>query len=766
MAIWKAYVLFATLLLLVGTGNGQGRYELEATTRTSPDQLYGNEEMSEEHEIKVGNKIEPIIFEPQRKIKLSRSTYKVTSYVDFKPYKQAFKQFGQYMRKFLADLRDQRYVATLYKVGTNERDPLNKEKEEEPNTFFTDDTCTQLTYQCRIQNQFIQLKNEANKVNQIYQETYKKFLRAIDHKEFHPTLGRTKTESAIRLKRQPNGKVQIEPTSPYMNQRGGLTKEDILMLKQADKLIKTKFLNQTTENKRNKRFGLAGWIMGWGLGYFTSFRAIKDNIRTLQMQNKLQQNQIIELSHYLNITYAHVSTNRYAISNLQVQLAQVNQSLMVTMKAVQFLRYTVIVITDVRIILSKLSLGVMGLQQNLKAIYEYLRVLSSKQVNPLLIPPDALRGVLAHIKDQLPEDPNVNIWNYYPIMKITPIVMDDFLLIILTIPLTDQSLEMNLYKVYNLPALHPELKVQFTYELEGEYLAITKNKLYAALPTAREIRICKGTGGYLCLMNQALYPIDKLEWCIYALFTDDKEKKREYCSINTHKRDANKARSLEGYLWAITAFNPKKMQIRCLTDTHVIDIKPPLTIIYVGNGCEAYSNNLFIPAKSELTSTDSSLVRHNYFQQFNEQYQNITRYSLVEDLGIVQLTPKEIAKIPDRLTALPKLQFKELKRRLVEIKQPLNIHSNISFILIMTGGLILCPVLAYVLWRIYRVRSNMRGVNPIVKVFNDKKDNLFNIGDIVSNRLQTLEARFSSLLGLVTLDASPRTDLALPSTSN
>ena len=566
MAIWKAYVLFATLLPVVETGNEQGGYELEATTRTSPDQLYGNEEMSEEHEIKVGNRIEPIIFEPQHKIKLSRSTYKVTSYVDFKPYKQAFKQFGQYMRKFLADLHDPRYVATLYKAGTNERDPSNQGKEEEPNTFFTDDTCTQLTYKCRIQNQFIQLKNEANKVNQIYQETYRKFLRAIDHMEFHPTLGRTKTESTLRLRRQPNGKDQTEPTSQYMNQRGGLTREDILMLKQADELIKTKFLNQTTKNKTNKRFGLAGWIMGWRLGYFTSFRAIKDNIRTLQMQNKLQQNQIIELSHYLNITYAHVSTNRYAINNLQVQLTQVNQSLMVTMKAVQFLRYMVIVITDVRIILSKLTLGVMGLQQNIKTIYEYLRVLSSKQVNPLLIPPDALRGVLAHIKDdmkrnprlQLPEDPNVNIWNYYPIMKITPIVMDDFLLIILTLPLTDQSLEMNLYKVYNLPVLHPELKVEFTCELEGEYLAIAKNKLYAALPTAREIRICKGTGGFLCLMNQALYPIDKLEWCVYALFTDDKEKQRKYCSINTHKRDANKAQSLEGYLWAITAINPER----------------------------------------------------------------------------------------------------------------------------------------------------------------------------------------------------------------
>ena len=101
-------------------------------------------------------------------------------------------------------------------------------------------------------------------------------------------------------------------------------------------------------------------------------------------------------------------------------------------------------------------------------------MLSSKQVNPLIIPPDTLRGVLAHIKDdmkrnprlQLPEDPNVNIWNYYPIMKITSVVMDDFLLIILTIPLTDQSLEMNLYKVYNLPALHPELKVSLLMNLK------------------------------------------------------------------------------------------------------------------------------------------------------------------------------------------------------------------------------------------------------------------------------------------------------------
>ena len=190
---------------MVKAENNQRGYRLKTTTGPSPQKLYGNEEMSEEHKIKVGNRIEPVIFEPQRKIKLSRSTYKVTSYVDFKPYKQSFKQFGQYMGKFLDDLRDPRYVSTLYKAGTSEEDPLIEEGVK-AKTFFTETTCRQLTYKCRIQNQFIQLKREAAKINQIYLETYRKFLRAIDHMEFHPTLGRTKTESTIRLKRQPNGK--------------------------------------------------------------------------------------------------------------------------------------------------------------------------------------------------------------------------------------------------------------------------------------------------------------------------------------------------------------------------------------------------------------------------------------------------------------------------------------------------------------------------------------------------------------------------------
>ena len=550
-----------------------------------------------------------------------------------------------------------------------------------------------------------------------------------------------------------------------------MTRQDIEALKEMDRWLSTQY-NWTSGPERNKRFGLATWVLGWGL-YKThsTIRHIKDNIRTLQEQNLLQQDQMIELGHYLNITYGHVSSNRYAITNLQVRLAEINKTLIATLSDIKFVKYTVAIINDIRMNLAKLTLGIMTLDQNVNAVYEYLRVLSTRQVNPLIIPPDTLQKVLAKVKKdmhrnprlKLPEDPNLNIWNYYTIMKITPMVMDDFLLTLPTIPLTDQSLEMDLYKIYNLPTLHPKLKIEFTYQMEGEYLAISKSRLYAAVPTAREIRICEATEGYLCLMNQALYPIEKLEWCTYALFAQDQSKIRQYCAINTQKRDANRAQSLDGYLWAVSSLKREKMQVRCLLDTHVIDIKPPLTIIYVGNGCEAYSNNLYIPAKSELTSRDDTVVRHNYFQQFNEKYQNLTKYSLIEDLGIEKLTDKEIENLPDHLAALPTLRFNELKRRLVDIKKPLHIHSNTVVILLLIGGIMLTPCLAYILWRIYKVHSKLRGIKPVVQMFNDKKFEAPNISTVMTNRLHALETRLTSLLSSI---ATPGTELALPSTSS
>ena len=47
-------------------------------------------------------------------------------------------------------------------------------------------------------------------------------------------------------------------------------------------------------------------------------------------------------------------------------------------------------------------------------------------------------------------------------------------------PLIDKSLQMNLHKIHNLPALLPDLRLQFFYVSVGKNLAISKHGMHTA----------------------------------------------------------------------------------------------------------------------------------------------------------------------------------------------------------------------------------------------------------------------------------------------
>ena len=64
-----------------------------------------------------------------------------------------------------------------------------------------------------------------------------------------------------------------------------------------------------------------------------------------------------------------------------------------------------------------------------------------------------------------------------------------------------------------------------------------------------------------------------------------------------------------------------------------------------------------------------------------------------------------------------------------------------------------------------RVHSNIKRFKPVVKIFKDKQGDISNISDLVSNRLQNLEAKFSSLIGPGTANIFAETEPTLPSTS-
>ena len=206
------------------------------TTQTTPKAKDIDEipNISKRYKIKPGHKMEPVIFEPQKKIRLSRSMYKVNSYIDFKPYKETFKQFGYYMVRFLKDTHDPHYVGNLYNIN-RPKGSLPVKLGQSDKLHFGTPACKQATYKCRIQNQYTQLRKEAFKLDSMYKHAHEKFLRAIDHMEFHPTLGRPKEKPEVRLKRQAWERSRQIQT---LKKR---TRQDIEMVKEIDRWLSVQY---------------------------------------------------------------------------------------------------------------------------------------------------------------------------------------------------------------------------------------------------------------------------------------------------------------------------------------------------------------------------------------------------------------------------------------------------------------------------------------------------------------------------------------------
>ena len=168
-----------------------------------------------------------------------------------------------------------------------------------------------------------------------------------------------------------------------------------------------------------------------------------------------------------------------------------------------------------------------------------MRALASQELNPMIIPHDILKRMLHKIEEdiksyarlKLCEDPETNTWSYYETVKLTLIVLQDYLMLILTVPLVDQSLQMDLYKVNNLPIFHPTLNVHAQYELEETYLVTMMEGMFMSLPKALDVKLCLVTNGHLCMFDQALYLVECTNWCIYALFVNDKNKIKRDCFL-------------------------------------------------------------------------------------------------------------------------------------------------------------------------------------------------------------------------------------------
>ena len=366
----------------------------------------------------------PVIFEPLQNVQTSRSTYKVTSFIDFTPYLEYFQHFERYLEAFkssisnfendpvLQEFREQTMQATrnikgeacrhypacysqslLYKLRSIEIQAIAHRREREH--------CMAWHMQaCLVLRQFEYILNITDYVNENYLRVKAKFLRAIDYVEDINVGKPTPTSSSSRHKR--------DSGTPFDTR---MTLEETKYLA---KLLTELAAWDPTQNVtcREKRFVPLFTSLGAAIGSIVNagqIKKIKKNIAILQEATLLQDQQIRELARYADLTAAHIRSHDTQIYRLQYKLLVVEDGIKEMIDMSNFQVYTSHHVSIAQTILSRLQTGTVSIENNINKIFEYLRIMSSHKATSAVIPPVALRRLLVKIENHMRTNPRLKL---------------------------------------------------------------------------------------------------------------------------------------------------------------------------------------------------------------------------------------------------------------------------------------------------------------------------------------------------------------------
>ena len=128
----------------------------------------------------------PIIFKPQPKIQLTRSSYQVTTFLDFAPYIDGFNKVKRYIENYHHDLKNPAYFNRIIHVSTN-TGPSPLLNDQDLLTFHVSNFCRHLPFECSTKVKIDRYKMEIEYLYELFSTAYHKFLNAIDYIDFHPS---------------------------------------------------------------------------------------------------------------------------------------------------------------------------------------------------------------------------------------------------------------------------------------------------------------------------------------------------------------------------------------------------------------------------------------------------------------------------------------------------------------------------------------------------------------------------------------------------
>ena len=203
-------------------------------------------------------------------------------------------------------------------------------------------------------------------------------------------------------------------------------------------------------------------------------------------------------------------------------------------------------------------------------------------------------------------------------------------------------------------------------------------------------------------------------------------------------------------------------------ETCVITIKPPLQIVDIGNGCEAYSSSTYIPAKSELMATLQSITRSQFFLDYNFKYTNASNFLIMHKSDFATLTTKEIETLKAKMLKLPTMSMDVFDNVLENIDEdyPFSLSPKLILALLILTGI--CTIVIGIIFIWYKRKTSLTSstvgnLSKLVPSLNEKIPTLNSLLPVLSE-LTPLQSNKNALTSVTVpqLSQSPPDELVLP----
>ena len=195
-----------------------------------------------------------IIFESQPQIQLTHSSYKIT-FLDFQPFLQGFQNVKTYLDHLWKDVQNPHHFQYLFSpIAQTPLDPTVNNSH--ISDFLKSTVCVLRPYECQACLKYEKFKWEIRYILDIFNATYKKFLVAIDHLDYHPSQNQINTTRQRRSLMYENYGYYPSPTKT---------------LTPSEEHFLTAFMNALSKINPNlhkslhrmKRVGIFTWIFAY-----------------------------------------------------------------------------------------------------------------------------------------------------------------------------------------------------------------------------------------------------------------------------------------------------------------------------------------------------------------------------------------------------------------------------------------------------------------------------------------------------------------------